>query len=152
MTRAQAESVDTESPLAVVKTGLCETDETFALAIHGGAVFSRSDQGRKVAFVQQALNEARTVLASGANAIDVVEAVIASMEDAGVFNAGDHCAIIDSVLAYASAATMSRNAIQIRSSRSSPRPLASSSAAWMGASKTTRTGLARGMRRVLGMA
>ena len=85
---AQAQSVDTESTLAMVKNGICEVDGTFALAIHGGAVFSRSNQGRKVAFVQQALSEARALLASGARAIDVVEAVIAGMENSGVFNAG----------------------------------------------------------------
>jgi beta-aspartyl-peptidase (threonine type) len=38
--------------------------------------------------VQQALTEARAVLASGARAIDVVEAVVAGMENSGVFNAG----------------------------------------------------------------
>jgi beta-aspartyl-peptidase (threonine type) len=68
--------------------GLCKADEIFALAIHGGAVFSRSDHGPKAAIVQQALTEARAVLASGARAIDVVEAVIAGMENSGVFNAG----------------------------------------------------------------
>ncbi len=55
MARAQAQSVDTESSLAEVKKGLCETNGTFAIAIHGGAVFSRNDQARKVAFLQQAL-------------------------------------------------------------------------------------------------
>ena len=88
MTSARAQSVDTENPLAVVKRGLCDTDGTFAVALHGGAVFWRGDHGPKVAYVQQALVEARAALASGARAIDVVEAVIAGMEDTGVFNAG----------------------------------------------------------------
>ena len=58
------------------------------LVLHGGAVFSRNDQGPRVAFLQQALPEAHAALASGAKAIDVVEAVIAAMENSGVFNAG----------------------------------------------------------------
>ena len=88
MARAQAQSADTGNPLAVVMRGLCKADEIFALAIHGGAVFARSDHGPKAAIVQQSLTEARAVLASGARAIDVVEAVIAGMENSGVFNAG----------------------------------------------------------------
>ena len=79
-TGAQAQDVDPESPLDMVETGLCQSDETFAVALHGGAVFSRNDQGPKVAFLQQALPEARAALASGAKAIDVVEAVIAAMD------------------------------------------------------------------------
>ena len=74
MAHAQAQSVDTQRPLAVVKRGRCDTDETFALAIHGGAVFWRGDHGPKIAFVQEVLTEARAVLTSGARAIDVVEA------------------------------------------------------------------------------
>ncbi len=85
---AHAQNLEKGNPVGAVETGLCKADETFALAIHGGAVFERGDHGRKVAFVQQALIEARAVLASGARAIDVVEAVIASMENSGVFNAG----------------------------------------------------------------
>ena len=88
MAHAQVQSVDGESPLAAVKRGVCESDETYAVAIHGGAVFSRDNHDPKVAFIQQALTEAGSVLASGARAIDVVEAVIASMEDSGAFNAG----------------------------------------------------------------
>jgi len=87
-TGAQAHDVGPESPLDMVETGLCQSDETFAVALHGGAVFSRNDQGPKAAFLQQALPEARAALASGAKAIDVVEAVIAAMENSGVFNAG----------------------------------------------------------------
>jgi beta-aspartyl-peptidase (threonine type) len=88
ITPAQAQGGDTESRLAVLKTGLCKTDEAFAIAMHGGAVFRRGDHGPKVAFVQNALREARANLASGERAIDVVEAVIASMENSGIFNAG----------------------------------------------------------------
>ncbi len=39
--------------------GRCETDGIFVVAVHGGAVLSRNDQRRKVAFMQQALPQAR---------------------------------------------------------------------------------------------
>ena len=86
--RVQAQGADTESPLAGVKRGLCKTDEIFALALHGGVVFWRGDERPKIDFLQQALTEARGALASGALAIDVVEAVIVEMENSGLFNAG----------------------------------------------------------------
>jgi beta-aspartyl-peptidase (threonine type) len=85
---AWAQEGDPQSPLAGVKIGLCETDDAFAVALHGGAVFSRRDQAPKVAFLERLLPEARAALASGAKAIDVVETAIAAMEDSGVFNAG----------------------------------------------------------------
>ncbi|MGI9415649.1 MAG: isoaspartyl peptidase/L-asparaginase family protein [Hyphomicrobiales bacterium] len=88
VTRAQAQGADTENPLAGVKMGLCDMDKTFALALHGGVVFWRGDHGPKIGFLRQALSEARAVLASGARAIDVVEAVVADMENSGLFNAG----------------------------------------------------------------
>jgi len=88
MTAVQAQSVEKEDPIAAVKRGQCDADETFAIAVHGGAVFERGDHGHKVAFVQQSLVQARAALASGARAIAVVEAVIAEMESSGLFNAG----------------------------------------------------------------
>ena len=86
--RAQAQSVDIKALLTVLKTDHCKADDTFALAMHGGVVFSRSEQGRKVDLIRQTLTEAAPLLASGARSIDVVEAVIAGMENSGVFNAG----------------------------------------------------------------
>ena len=47
MTGAQAQSVATEDPLALVKRGLCEADETFAVAVHGAT--SRLYQDRPFA-------------------------------------------------------------------------------------------------------
>lgn len=88
--RAQGTEAETEaeSALATVRPGLCASDGTFAIALHGGAVFWRGNQGPKAAFLEQTLTRARAVLASGARAIDVVEATIADLENAGVFNAG----------------------------------------------------------------
>ena len=85
---AHAQSLAEGSPVASVETGLCKSDDSFAIAIHGGAVFWRGDHGPKVAFAEDLLAEARAVLRSGARAIDVVEAVVAAMEDSGLYNAG----------------------------------------------------------------
>ena len=79
---------ESENPLTAVKQGHCEEDDKYAIAVHGGAVFQRSNQDRKVSYVQSVLTEAQKLLASGARGIDVVEAVIANMENSGVFNAG----------------------------------------------------------------
>jgi beta-aspartyl-peptidase (threonine type) len=84
----QALAGETQSPLAEVKRGLCKSDETFAIGAHGGAVFWRGHHEPQVAFLQQVLADARAALASGARAVDVVEAVIAGLESSGLFNAG----------------------------------------------------------------
>lgn len=83
-----AKATDTTSPLAAIRTGLCQSDGTFAIAVHGGAVFWRGNHGPQIEFLHQALADARAVLAAGARALDVVEAVIAGLEDSGLFNAG----------------------------------------------------------------
>lgn len=85
---AQAQSAGTDDRLAALERGLCAADKTYALALHGGAVFSRDNQDHKVAVVRRALADAGAALAAGARAIDVVEAVVARMEDSGSFNAG----------------------------------------------------------------
>lgn len=84
----EAQTPGPGSLVAAVETGHCAADETFAIAIHGGAEFWRGDHGPKIAVAQGLLAEARAVLESGARAIDVVEAVVAAMEDSGHFNAG----------------------------------------------------------------
>jgi len=83
-----AQAQESENPLTAVRQGQCEKDDKFAIAVHGGAVFSRSLRKREASFLQSVLTEARDLLISGARGIDVVEAVIASMENSGVFNAG----------------------------------------------------------------
>ena len=86
---AQAQSADTESLLSGLETGHCEVDKTFAIAIHGGAAFWRGGiHAPKLPFMRQLLTDARSLLTSGARAIDIVEAVIASMENSGLYNAG----------------------------------------------------------------
>jgi beta-aspartyl-peptidase (threonine type) len=85
---ARAQNTGVPSPLTTVRSGLCDTDEAFAIAVHGGAVFSRDNHEPKVEYLQQVLSQARGALASGAKAIDIVEAVIMEMENSGHFNAG----------------------------------------------------------------
>ena len=86
---AQAQSADAESLLSGLETGHCEVDSTFAIAIHGGAAFWRGGiHAPKIPLMRQILTDARSLLSSGARAIDVVEAAIASMENSGLYNAG----------------------------------------------------------------
>ena len=85
---AQTQSGGTEGRLAALETGLCDEDGIYALAIHGGAVFSRDNHRPKAAFIEQSLAQAGPLLAAGARAIDIVEAVVMDLEDSGIFNAG----------------------------------------------------------------
>ena len=66
----------------------CTTQTNFALALHGGAVWGRSAHPKQEAFVRALLEAGRTRLASGDKAVDVVAAMVAAMEDSGLFNAG----------------------------------------------------------------
>ena len=77
-----------DNPVTPVKTGLCESDQTFTIVLHGGSVFWRGNHASKLPVMKQILTDARSALSSGARAIDVVEAVIASMENSGLYNAG----------------------------------------------------------------
>ena len=88
LTPAHAQSANIEVPLAKVETGHCEADDTFTIVIHGGSVFWRGNHAPKIPFMQKTLTNARPLLAAGARAIDVVEAVIAGMENSGLYNAG----------------------------------------------------------------
>ena len=86
---AQAQTAGTESLLSDLETGQCKADNTFAIAIHGGSVFWRGAiHASKIPIMTQILTDARSLLANGARAVDVVEAAIASMESSGYFNAG----------------------------------------------------------------
>jgi len=61
---------------------------TFAVAVHGG-VFRHENQGdARLAAMKSALDHARTELNDGAAGVDVVEEIVRSFEDSGVFNAG----------------------------------------------------------------
>jgi len=77
-----------DNPVTRVKTNLCESDQTFTIVLHGGSVFWRGNHAPKLPIMKQILADARSALSSGARAIDVVEAVIASMENSGLYNAG----------------------------------------------------------------
>nr|MDJ0958325.1 isoaspartyl peptidase/L-asparaginase [Arenicellales bacterium] len=83
-----AEAAGKDSPVTRVKTDLCESDQTFTVVIHGGSVFWRGNHALKLPVMKQTLTDAQSALSSGARAIDVVEAVIADMENSGLFNAG----------------------------------------------------------------
>lgn len=85
---AEAQTADAKDRLAAVERGLCDSDAIYALVVHGGAAFFRENHDLKLTYIQQTLTEARSALSAGARAIDVVEAVIAGMEDSGAFNAG----------------------------------------------------------------
>ena len=83
------ESADKESLLSALEIGHCEVDDSFTIAIHGGSVFWRGAiHATKLPLMRQVLTDARSMLAIGARAFDVVEASIASMENSGHFNAG----------------------------------------------------------------
>ena len=66
----------------------CIKQTNFSLAIHGGAVWGSASHTRKETFIRAQLIVGRERLATGAKAIDVVEAIIATMENSGLFNAG----------------------------------------------------------------
>ena len=76
-----------DSLVTRVETGYCESDQTFTIVIHGGDAWG-GIHASKLPVMKQILSDARSALSSGARAIDVVEAVIAEMENSGVFNAG----------------------------------------------------------------
>ena len=82
-----AQAAGKDSPVTWVKTGLCESDQTFTIVIHGGVAWG-GIHASKLPVMKQILSDARSALSSGARAIDVVEAVIAEMENSGLFNAG----------------------------------------------------------------
>jgi len=67
---------------------LCNVQEKFSLAVHGGAVWGNVSHTRKETFIKAQLITGRKRLENGEKAIDVVAAVVSAMEDSGLFNAG----------------------------------------------------------------
>ena len=66
----------------------CNAKTGFAVAAHGG-VFSKQNEGQaRLAAMKSALERARAELRDGASGVDVVEQIVRSFEDSGVFNAG----------------------------------------------------------------
>jgi len=82
-----AQAAGKDNPVIRVETGYCESDQTFTIVIHGGVAWG-GIHATKLPVMKQILSDARSALSSGARAIDVVEAVIAEMENSGLFNAG----------------------------------------------------------------
>jgi len=66
----------------------CKFQEKFSLAVHGGAVWGNASHTKKEAFIEAQLHIGHKNLENGGKAIDVVEAVVAAMENSGLFNAG----------------------------------------------------------------
>lgn len=81
---------------ALADDGACDRREQFTLAIHGGAgsISGAPEPFRKVileeapAFMRGLLARGGDALAQGATSLDVVEAMLAAMEDSGLFDAG----------------------------------------------------------------
>ncbi len=74
--------------IASIETGACEARETFVVAVHGGTVWGRHPQRRKVAAIEAVLPALRGGLEAGARAVDIVHAAVVALEDSGAFNAG----------------------------------------------------------------
>ncbi len=76
------------APKAEALGASCTQQTTFALALHGGAVWGRSAHPKQESFVRAQLEAGHTRLSSGDKAVDVVAAMVTAMEDSGLFNAG----------------------------------------------------------------
>ncbi|MCI5046538.1 MAG: isoaspartyl peptidase/L-asparaginase [Aquisalinus sp.] len=66
----------------------CTTQETFGVIIHGGTARAGNVPEERLSFMREILTDARADLDRGAEALDVVEMLVANMEDSGLFNAG----------------------------------------------------------------
>ncbi|MCI5043925.1 MAG: isoaspartyl peptidase/L-asparaginase [Aquisalinus sp.] len=66
----------------------CTEQETFGVIIHGGTARAGNVPEARLSFMREILTDARADLDRGAEALDVVEMLVANMEDSGLFNAG----------------------------------------------------------------
>ena len=66
----------------------CSSHTNFSLAVHGGAVWGSASHAKKENFIEQALIAGRGHLKSGERALSVVQDIIVSLENSGLFNAG----------------------------------------------------------------
>ena len=73
---------------AVADGQVCKAQKVFAVAAHGGVFGTRLDGAARLPVMQAALAKARAQLAAGARSIDVVEELVRTFKDSGVFNAG----------------------------------------------------------------
>lgn len=67
---------------------VCTAQDTFALAVHGGAVWGQYPHKRKVEMLETLLPTLGDRLGRGATAIEAVQTAVHAMEDSGAFNAG----------------------------------------------------------------
>lgn len=67
---------------------ICNSQKKFSLAVHGGAVWGHTAHPQKEAFIKAQLVIGRSRLSNGDKALDVIETIIAAMENSGLFNAG----------------------------------------------------------------
>lgn len=69
-------------------TSVCQTQTNFAVAVHGGVFSDKNDGEKRLPVMKAALEKARSELRAGARSVDVVEEIVKTFEDSGVFNAG----------------------------------------------------------------
>lgn len=77
----------TTAPAFAQDAPACDAQDRFAIIVHGGTSSGEVRQER-LDFITAMLTQRRAELASGASALDTVEAAIVAMEDSGLFNAG----------------------------------------------------------------
>jgi beta-aspartyl-peptidase (threonine type) len=68
--------------------GTCAANTRYAVVAHGGSLSKVVPDNGRTPVVRAALTRARAELAHGAHALDVVETLVRTLEDSGVFNAG----------------------------------------------------------------
>lgn len=74
---------------AAIAADACTANARFAVVAHGGEFDQpMQDTTGRVALMRDTLTKARTALAGGAHALDVVEMVVRTFEDSGAFNTG----------------------------------------------------------------
>ncbi len=66
----------------------CDARKTFAVVVHGGVISKPTEDKGRLAAMKKALTDARGALAKGAVSLDVVETIVRTFEDSGIFNAG----------------------------------------------------------------
>jgi L-asparaginase / beta-aspartyl-peptidase len=66
----------------------CIAHARFAIVVHGGEMSKPVEDNGRLAVMRDTLAKARAALAGGAHSLDVVEMVVRTFEDSGVFNAG----------------------------------------------------------------
>lgn len=66
----------------------CDAQKHFAVVAYGGVLSKPTEDKGRLAAMKEALTKARAALAKGASSLDVVETMVRTFEDTGIFNAG----------------------------------------------------------------